>query len=101
MHVRLFSGEIIRLIDIEGKQVVDFFAVREGNPNEILSPGVTVDCNESLSITKKDFLYTNLYNKMFRITDDSVGQHDLIHPCCRPKMYEYFYKEREESSKLF
>ena len=101
MHVRLFSGEIIRLIDIEGKQVVDFFAVREGNPNEILSPGVTVDCNESLSITKKDFLYTNLYNKMFRITDDSVGQHDLIHPCCRPEMYEYFYNSGKNHPSCF
>ena len=59
--------------------------------NEILSPGVTIDCNESLKITKDDILYTNLYNKMFMIVDDTVGSHDLIHPCCRPEMYDYFY----------
>ena len=28
---------------------------------------------------------------MFQITDDSLGRHDLLHPCCRPEMYEYFF----------
>ena len=28
---------------------------------------------------------------MFRILADDVGEHDLLHPCCRPEMYEFFY----------
>lgn len=101
MHVRLFSGQTIRIVDIEGRQVVDFFAVKEGNSGEILSPAATIDCNESLSITKQDFLYTNLYNPMFHITDDSVGRHDLIHPCCRPEMYDYFYHNGKNHPNCF
>ena len=91
IHVSLSNGESIRLIDIKGQQVVDFFAISARNSSEILSPGVTIDCNESLNVTKHDFLYSNLYAKMLQITDDSVGQHDLIHPCCRPEMYDFFY----------
>jgi len=92
IHVHLSKGETLRVIDIEGEQVVDFFAVNEMNTNEILSPGVTIDCNGSLKITTNDALYSNLYNEMFEITGDTVGSHDLIHPCCRPEMYDYFYQ---------
>jgi uncharacterized protein YcgI (DUF1989 family) len=91
MHLSLSRGERIRLVDVEGRQVLDFFAVNAGNDNEILSPGVTIDCNASLHVTKNDFLYSNLYAKMLQITEDTVGRHDLIHPCCRPEMYDFFY----------
>jgi len=91
IHIHLSNAQSIRLIDIEGQQVLDFFAVSARNSNEILSPGVTIDCNESLNVSKNDCLYSNLYSKMLLITEDSVGKHDLIHPCCRPEMYNYFY----------
>ena len=28
---------------------------------------------------------------MFQIVFDEVGEHDLLHPCCRPEMYDFFY----------
>jgi uncharacterized protein YcgI (DUF1989 family) len=96
MHLHLSNAQSIRLIDIEGQQVLDFFAVSARNPNEILSPGVTIDCNGSLNVSKNDCLYSNLYSKMLLITEDSVGKHDLIHPCCRPEMYDYFYGNGED-----
>jgi uncharacterized protein YcgI (DUF1989 family) len=91
MYLHLSAGETLRVIDIEGEQVVDFFAVNEMNAAEILSPGVTIDCNGSLKITTGDVLYSSLYNEMFEIMGDTVGSHDLIHPCCRPEMYDHFY----------
>ncbi len=53
---------------------------------------MTIDCNASLAVTKGDSLYTNLYHEMSKILDDTVGKHDLIHPCCRPEMYDHFYR---------
>ena len=44
------QGQSITVIDIEGGQVVDFFAEVNGNANEFLSTGVTIDCNESLKL---------------------------------------------------
>ena len=58
---------------------------------EFLSPGVTIDCNASLRIRVGDLLYSNKYRPMLRVLYDDVGEHDLLHPCCRPEMYDFFY----------
>ena len=34
----------------------------------------------------------SLYRPMFTIIQDEVGEHDLLHPCCRPEMYDFFYQ---------
>lgn len=84
-------GQTITVIDIEGGQVVDFFAERMEDPREFLSPGVTIDCNESLRLKTGDRMYSNLYRPMFQILRDEVEEHDLLHPCCRREMYDFFY----------
>lgn len=91
IHIKLPGGSTIKIIDTEGQQVVDFFAISESKPNESLSMAATIDCNQTLHISKNNYLYTNLYTRMFLITEDTVGKHDLMHPCCRPEMYDYFY----------
>ena len=32
---------------------------------------------------------------MFEILYDEVREHDLLHPCCRPEMYDFFYHNGE------
>jgi uncharacterized protein YcgI (DUF1989 family) len=85
----------ITVIDIDGTQVVDFFAESKQNSLEFLSTGVTIDCNESLKLKVGDTIYSNLYNPMFRLLADDVGEHDLLHPCCRPEMFDFFYQNGE------
>ena len=84
------KGQTVTVIDVEGGQVADFFAVT-ADGKEFLSAGVTIDCNESLNLSVGDYVYSNLYNPMFRVLYDDVGRHDLIHPCCRKEMYDFFY----------
>lgn len=60
-----------------------------------MSTGVTIDCNASLRLKEGDLLYSNLYRPMFEILYDEVGEHDLLHPCCRPEMYDFFYQNGE------
>lgn len=86
------KGDYITVVDLEGRQVVDFFAVSLNDPDEFLSTGVTIDCNESLKVTAGDKIYSNLYKVMFKIIEDDVKEHNLLHPCCRPEMYDFFYK---------
>ncbi len=81
----------ITVVDMEGGQVVDFFAEVTNSQNEFLSTGVTIDCNESLKLKIGDTIYTNLYRPMMKVLSDDVGEHDLLHPCCRPEMYDFFY----------
>ena len=86
------AGDCITIQDVEGRQVVDFFAVSAADHREMLSTGVTMDCNESLRVSAGDALYSSQYRVMFRILYDDVGEHDLLHPCCRQQMYEFCYK---------
>ena len=90
MRINVRKDETITVIDVEGGQVVDFFA--EIDEYEFLSTGVTIDCNESLKLKVGDIIYTNLYRPMLEVVSDDVGEHDLLHPCCRPEMYDFFYQ---------
>lgn len=89
------QGQTITVVDIEGGQVVDFFAEVTGNDAEFLSTGVTIDCNESLGLHVGDTIYTNRYRPMMEVIADDVGEHDLLHPCCRPEMFDFFYHNGE------
>lgn len=93
--IPISAGQTITIIDIAGGQVVDFFAEAYGHPEEFLSPGVTIDCNASLRLAVGDYVYSNLYRPMFQVIYDEVGEHDLLHPCCRPEMYDFFYHNGE------
>jgi len=95
------QGQKITVIDLEGGQVADFFAENTINKDEFLSTGVTIDCNESIRITVGDTIYSNTYNPMFTVIYDEVGQHDLLFPCCRPEMYDFFYKNGEGHPNCF
>ena len=93
--IEVKKNEKITVIDIDGTQVVDFYAESKNTPSEFLSTGVTIDCNESLKLKVGDTIYTNLYHPMLTLLSDDVGEHDLIHPCCRPEMYDFFYQNGE------
>ena len=95
MKIRVKEGQTITVTDIEGGQVVDFFAEVTGNSEEFLSPGVTMDCNNSLRLNVGDKIFTNRYRPMMTVISDDVGEHDLLHPCCRPEMYDFFYGNGE------
>jgi hypothetical protein len=95
------QGQTITVVDIDGGQVVDFFAEVTGKPEEFLSTGVTIDCNESLRLKVGNTIYTNLYRSMMEVVSDDVGEHDLLHPCCRPEMYDFFYHNGEGHPNCF
>lgn len=85
------KDQIITVIDVDGGQAADLFAECTDNPAEFLSSAVTIDCHESLRLNVGDSIYSNLYRPMLRIIADDVGIHDLLFPCCRPEMYDFFY----------
>ena len=66
------KDQLISVIDVEGGQVADFFAEIKNNPDEYVSPSVTMDCNESLHVGVGTVLYSNLYRPMFRVVYDDV-----------------------------
>ena len=83
MSADVRKGELVSVIDVDGGQVVDFFAEIKDDPEEFVSPGVTIACNASLRLNVGDRIYSNMYAPMFTVIYDDVGVHDLLHPCCR------------------
>lgn len=100
-QINIKRGQKVTVIDVEGGQVADFFAENAENPNEFLSPATTIDCNESLRLNVGDTVYSNIYNPMFTIIYDEVGEHDLLFPCCRPEMYDFFYQNGKNHPNCF
>lgn len=98
---RMRAGETAIVTDVEGKQVADFFAVSEPNSQEFLSAGATMDCIESIYLNGGDTVYTNWYRPMFTVLRDDVGNHDLIHPSCRPEMFAHFYHADSEHKNCY
>ena len=92
MSLNVQAMQTVTIIDVEGGQVADFFAEHASNPDEFLSSAVTIDCNESLRLDVGGSIYTNLYRPMFKILLDEVSTHDLLFPCCRPEMYDFFFQ---------
>lgn len=99
--IDILKGQKLTIIDVEGKQVADFFAESKQAQNEFLSTAVTIDCNESLRLNVGSIIYTNLYNPMFRLISDDVGEHDLLHPCCRKETYDFFYSNGDAHPNCF
>ncbi|MCA1032709.1 urea carboxylase-associated family protein [Bacillus timonensis] len=96
--VRLKKGQVIRVIDIEGKQVADLVAINADDSTECLDPGATIDALHSKDIQQGEPLYSNRYQPMLTVMKDMVGKHDLLLPACRPEMYEILYDKREHAN---
>ena len=99
IKIEVNRGQTIEIIDFDGGQVVDFFAEVKNRRDEFVSPGVTIDCNESLRLNVGDIIYSNKYTPMFKVLHDDVKEHDYIngalgtsHPIICPIRLQRFGK---------
>jgi uncharacterized protein len=80
--VEVKRGQVLRIVDVEGKQVPDLVCFNLHDPTEKLS------CNNSRLIQKRWLLTTghSLFsdegNEMFTIVGDTVGIHHASGGCC-------------------
>jgi uncharacterized protein YcgI (DUF1989 family) len=72
------SGQLIQIIDLNGKQVATFTAVGGEDNREHLSTAVTLTANASVLLKVGDRLFSQSQTPMFQIVDDSVKRHDLL-----------------------
>ena len=83
------SGQRVKVIAIQGKQIGDLFAFVLGSPDEFLSPGHTRRNLRSLYPVLGKAFYSNKFNPLLLLEEDTVGVHDLTAPACD----YYSYKE--------
>jgi uncharacterized protein YcgI (DUF1989 family) len=72
------SGQLIQIVDLNGKQVAAFTAVGGENNSELLSTTVTLTANASVLLKIGDKIFSHTQTPMFQIVDDSVKRHDLL-----------------------
>jgi urea carboxylase-associated protein 1 len=94
----LRKGEILRIIDMEGQQAVDFICFNALDTQETYDNTVTVRLAGRPFLRKGDVLYSNLANPMFTMVEDTIGNHDTICGCCSAEINYLRYKVKDTPS---
>lgn len=82
--IELKKGQRLKVVDMQGEQVSDFFCFMKDDPEDYLSSGRTMDYLSKLIPSTGDILYSSKSRPMARIVEDSVGRHDfLLTPCSK------------------
>ncbi len=88
---RLQKGQKLKVIDPQGEQVSDMVLFNAKDPREKISSGKTLDFEESILITKGDWLWSNRSNKMMKILEDTNGRNDFLLAPCSPETFRIMY----------
>ncbi len=79
---RIEKGDILRLIDLEGRQAVDFLCYNAADPAERYNAANTLKLNKNIYLGKGSVLWSVRANQMMTIVEDTCGSHDTIYGCC-------------------
>jgi uncharacterized protein YcgI (DUF1989 family) len=86
--LRLARGECVRIVDVEGQQVADMFAVSADDPTEWLSAACTRGVVARLFPVVGEAFHSNRYGPMLTLVEDhSPGVHDMLYRACDPPLY--------------
>jgi uncharacterized protein YcgI (DUF1989 family) len=86
---RVRAGDVVRVVDLEGVQVADLWAIVGEEPPEWLSPGHTRSATGRLFPRVGESFWTNRRRPIFElVADTSPGVHDMLYPPCDPWLFE-------------
>ncbi|OLF16216.1 urea carboxylase-associated family protein [Actinophytocola xanthii] len=88
---RVPPRSLVEVIDVEGSQTGDVFAVPTDDLEDGLSNGRTFDYGESIRLTTGSVLYSRRSRPLLTIVEDEVGTHDFLWAPCSQEMYEIGY----------
>jgi len=94
----LRQGEVLRLVDLEGKQAVDFLCYNAHDYEDRYAAADTMKINGNIFIGKGTVLYSVNCNPMFAVMEDSCGQHDTIGGCCSSALNRRRYDKPDDPS---
>ncbi len=98
---KLKKGEKLKVIDPQGEQVSDMVLFNAEDTREKISSGKTLDFEESILISKGDFLWSNRSNKMMEILEDTNGRNDFLLAPCSPETFKIMYKNEDYHPSCF
>jgi len=91
----LNRGQMLTVIDPEGRQVSDLLAFARDDLREVISSGRTLDYANRIYLTTDDRLYSNRSNVMLDIVEDTVGRHDFLLTPCSKDTFRIIYGDTD------
>jgi hypothetical protein len=88
-------GQTLRLVDLEGRQAVDFLCYNAARPEERYNAADTMKFAGNIFLTKGTTLFSGLGNPLFTIVEDTCGWHDTIGGCCSAESNFVRYGKRD------
>ena len=98
---RLQKGQKLKVIDPQGEQVSDMVLFNADDPREKISSGKTLDFEESILITRGNFLWSNRSRKMMEILEDTNGRNDFLLAPCSPETFQIMYNHQDYHPSCF
>jgi uncharacterized protein len=76
------KGDVLRLIDLEGQQAVDFLCYNAADLTDRYSTMNTVKVQGNVYVGKGTVLYSDAGAALFTVVADTLGRHDTLYGCC-------------------
>lgn len=91
-------GQVLRLVDLEGRQAVDFLCYSTADPLDRYAAADTMKINGNIFVGKGTVIYSVNCNPMFTVIEDTCGFHDTIGGCCSSALNNRRYGKPEDPS---
>ena len=83
---RVDAGDRIRIIDLEGKQAVDFLCYDANDLTDRYNAANTMKMEGNIFLKKGSTLWSDRGKKLMTVVEDTCGFHDTIGGCCSSEM---------------
>jgi uncharacterized protein len=88
----LKKGQMMRIVDLEGKQAVDFLCYNAHNYEDRYAAADTMKINQrGIFLSTGTVLYSVGLTPLFTIVADTCGKHDTIGGCCSAALNTFRY----------
>jgi len=94
----LTRGQILRIVDLEGRQAVDFLCYNAANPEERYNAADTMKYGKTIFVTRGHGIYSDMGRRLLTIVEDTCGRHDTIGGCCSAESNELRYGVKDTPS---
>jgi urea carboxylase-associated protein 1 len=87
------KGQRLRIIDLHGKQALDFLCYDARDPKDRYNAANTMKMGANIFLTKGSGLWSDRAHKLMSVVEDTCGHHDTIGGCCSSEMNMLRYQK--------
>ncbi len=80
--IKMRQGEILRIIDLEGQQAVDFLCYNADDPSDRYNAANTIKMNGNIYLGKDCGIWSVRARRLMTFIEDTCGSHDTLYGCC-------------------